>query len=79
VAPLLDADDSLLAASAWNDNGVEGYVHDSEALYRSDFFPGLGWMISRCVCVCVCACYDCYLLSAALSLLLSHHRPAAFQ
>ena len=47
VAPLVDRDPSVLAASAWNDNGVRGYVRDPEALYRSDFFPGLGWMISR--------------------------------
>jgi alpha-1,3-mannosyl-glycoprotein beta-1,2-N-acetylglucosaminyltransferase len=47
VAPLVDSDDTVLAASTWNDNGVKGYVHDAEALYRSDFFPGLGWMISR--------------------------------
>ncbi len=38
---------SLVAASAWNDNGVKGLVKDSKALYRSDFFPGLGWMMPR--------------------------------
>ncbi|EGD72278.1 hypothetical protein PTSG_00299 [Salpingoeca rosetta] len=31
----------------WNDNGKEGYVQDPEALYRSDFFGGLGWMMLR--------------------------------
>ena len=33
--------------SAWNDNGREGFVKGNSLLYRSDFFPGLGWMITR--------------------------------
>jgi alpha-1,3-mannosyl-glycoprotein beta-1,2-N-acetylglucosaminyltransferase len=36
---LLEADPSLLCISAWNDNGLEGFVTDSTAFYRSDFFP----------------------------------------
>ena len=32
--------------SAWNDNGQKGKVLDAEKLYRSDFFPGLGWMMT---------------------------------
>jgi hypothetical protein len=47
VAPLLEADKSLLAASAFNDNGFKGLVKDNKQLYRSDFFPGLGWMMTR--------------------------------
>ncbi len=47
TAHLLDADPSVLAVSAWNDNGMQGLVRQPEALYRSDFFPGLGWMMSR--------------------------------
>jgi hypothetical protein len=47
ITPLLDSDDTLLAASAWNDNGIQGMVKDNTALYRSDFFPGLGWMMPR--------------------------------
>jgi hypothetical protein len=47
IAPLLDTDDTPLAASAWNDNGIKGMVKDNTALYRSDFFPGLGWMMPR--------------------------------
>jgi alpha-1,3-mannosyl-glycoprotein beta-1,2-N-acetylglucosaminyltransferase len=35
----------LLCASAWNDNGIEGKVRDEKSLLRSDFFPGLGWML----------------------------------
>lgn len=47
VSPLLDRDPSLLAASAWNDNGIAGRVWDPSAVYRSDFSPGLGWMMKR--------------------------------
>ncbi|GAV56518.1 GNT-I domain-containing protein [Cephalotus follicularis] len=47
AAALLDKDKSIMAVSSWNDNGQKQFVHDSYALYRSDFFPGLGWMLSR--------------------------------
>ncbi|KAL9181282.1 hypothetical protein ACHAXT_010087 [Thalassiosira profunda] len=47
TADLLDADDTLLAVSAFNDNGKEDLVADTKRLVRSDFFPGLGWMLSR--------------------------------
>ena len=45
--PLLDKDESLFCVSAWNDNGKEGYVKNNKLLYRTDFFPGLGWMLTR--------------------------------
>ena len=45
LAPLLASDDSLLSVSAWNDNGRNGTVKDTTRLLRSDFFPGLGWMM----------------------------------
>ena len=46
TAPLLeDESQHLLAVSAFNDNGVN--VLDSKRILRSDFFPGLGWMMSR--------------------------------
>lgn len=45
--PLLDQEDTLLTISAWNDNGFESQVKDETMLYRSDFFPGLGWMMTR--------------------------------
>jgi hypothetical protein len=51
VEPLLDNDASLLAASAWNDVGQAAYVADPTAVHRSDFFPGLGWMINSHVSV----------------------------
>ena len=47
MAPLLDNDSTLFAVSAFNDNGFEGRVYDSRRVLRSDFFPGLGWMMTR--------------------------------
>jgi hypothetical protein len=48
TSPLLDdPSENLLAVSAWNDNGQEPHVKDSRAIFRSSFFPGLGWMINR--------------------------------
>ena len=47
VAPLLDRDQTLLCASAYNDNGLKEHVKDATRIVRSDFFPGLGWMMTR--------------------------------
>ncbi|XP_021277536.1 alpha-1,3-mannosyl-glycoprotein 2-beta-N-acetylglucosaminyltransferase [Herrania umbratica] len=47
AAALLEKDKSIMAVSSWNDNGQKQFVHDPYALYRSDFFPGLGWMLTR--------------------------------
>jgi hypothetical protein len=52
VAPLVDSDPNVLCASAWNDNGFKGLLHPDVGpsvpqLVRSDFFPGLGWMMTR--------------------------------
>ena len=47
TADILDRDETLLAVSAYNDNGNENHVLDPKRLVRSDFFPGLGWMINR--------------------------------
>lgn len=45
---LLTADPTLWCVSAWNDNGKMGLIsEDAELLYRSDFFPGLGWMLEK--------------------------------
>lgn len=49
ASALLDKDKSIMAVSSWNDNGQKQFVHDPYALYRSDFFPGLGWMLSRSI------------------------------
>lgn len=46
--PILKSDQTLWCISAWNDNGKDGMVaNDPELLYRSDFFPGLGWMLTK--------------------------------
>ncbi|CAH1789143.1 unnamed protein product [Owenia fusiformis] len=46
--PLLHSDPSLWCVSAWNDNGKSGMVsNEPELLYRTDFFPGLGWMLEK--------------------------------
>lgn len=47
--PLLISDKSLWCISAWNDNGKLSLVdtHGPRLLYRTDFFPGLGWMLTR--------------------------------
>nr|CAD1830642.1 unnamed protein product [Ananas comosus var. bracteatus] len=47
TSTLLDNDKTIMAVSSWNDNGQVQFVHDSETLYRSDFFPGLGWMLTK--------------------------------
>ncbi|KAG7365754.1 GNT-I family protein [Nitzschia inconspicua] len=46
TAKVLDVDPTLYAVSAFNDNG-HLIQEDSERLLRSDFFPGLGWMMTR--------------------------------
>lgn len=45
---LMQVDRSIYCVSAWNDNGKENLVDMSavKTLYRSDFFPGLGWMMT---------------------------------
>ncbi|CAJ0937898.1 unnamed protein product [Ranitomeya imitator] len=46
---LLLKDPTLWCISAWNDNGKEALVEakGSSILHRSDFFPGLGWLLLR--------------------------------
>lgn len=47
VAPILDHDRSVFVISAWNDNGFKGRVSDKLALKRTEYFPGLGWLLPR--------------------------------
>ncbi|EFN51809.1 hypothetical protein CHLNCDRAFT_8691, partial [Chlorella variabilis] len=47
TAAVLDADPSLYCVSSWNDHGQDRFVANATQLYRSDFFPGLGWMLNR--------------------------------
>ena len=49
AAPLLDVDKTLWILSAWNDNGFTHLVHDAKHLQRTDFMPGLGWLMPRAV------------------------------
>lgn len=46
---MLDEDPTIWCVSAWNDNGKSELIEPNEngKLYRSDFFPGLGWMITK--------------------------------
>ena len=46
-APVLEQDRSLFLLSAWNDNGFKGHVKDPFALMRTEYFPGLGWLLPR--------------------------------
>lgn len=47
IAPLIDKDPTVFIASAWNDNGFTEKVRDIHGLRRTEFFPGLGWLLSR--------------------------------
>lgn len=47
MLPILRSDPDLFCVSAWNDNGERDHVADTKALFRTDFFPGLGWMMNR--------------------------------
>ncbi|GBG24702.1 Protein O-linked-mannose beta-1,2-N-acetylglucosaminyltransferase 1 [Hondaea fermentalgiana] len=49
VAPAIIKDPTLWLASAWNDNGFAGNVQDKERLLRTDYFPGLGWLLMRSI------------------------------
>jgi len=46
---ILREDSSVWCISAWNDNGKAGLIDEKspDLLYRTDFFPGLGWMITK--------------------------------
>ncbi|XP_049606443.1 alpha-1,3-mannosyl-glycoprotein 2-beta-N-acetylglucosaminyltransferase b [Syngnathus scovelli] len=47
--PILRSDPTLWCVSAWNDNGRDALVDPSKTalLHRTDFFPGLGWMLLK--------------------------------
>jgi len=46
TAPLLELDPSILAISSWNDHGLKYYTNDERRVFRTSYFPGLGWMMS---------------------------------
>lgn len=45
--PMLENDPSLFCVSAWNDNGIPDLALNESQFHRTDFFPGLGWMLTR--------------------------------
>ncbi|ESO10940.1 hypothetical protein HELRODRAFT_72024 [Helobdella robusta] len=47
--PLLEKDPTLYCVSAWNDNGVKAAtnVKRYDLILRTDFFPGLGWLMLK--------------------------------
>lgn len=47
VAPILEADKSAFIISAWSDNGFKDKVKNPFSLHRTDYFPGLGWLLTR--------------------------------
>ncbi|CAF4615259.1 unnamed protein product [Rotaria socialis] len=48
--PLLKYDKTLWCISAWNDNGIDKKIdRQANLLHRSDFFPGLGWLLTKTV------------------------------
>jgi len=49
MSPLFDTDGTLYCVSAWNENGQTPFVSSTTAVYRTDCFPGLGWMWSRAI------------------------------
>lgn len=44
---ILDHDSSVWCVSSWNDIGRWDLASDRLRLFRTDFFPGLGWMLKR--------------------------------
>lgn len=47
AASILDEDAGTFVVSAWSDNGFKGKARDPLALRRTDYFPGLGWLLTR--------------------------------
>ena len=47
TAPILEKDPTTFVVSAWNDNGFKDKVNDASMIKRTEFFPGLGWLLPR--------------------------------
>lgn len=47
MLPILHSDSDLFCVSAWNDNGIAKLVKSPQEVFRTDFFPGLGWMMQK--------------------------------
>ena len=44
---LLEEDETTFLLSAWNDNGQKNLIRDPYRLHRTEYFPGLGWLLPR--------------------------------
>jgi len=44
---VMKADPTLWCVSAWNDNGFGALAGDPKKILRTQFFPGLGWLLTR--------------------------------
>lgn len=51
TARLLDDDVTLYCISAWNDNSYRHSSADPALLYRTSYFPGLGWMMKKSILI----------------------------
>jgi len=47
TAPLLEVDPTIWCISSWNDNGLNHFTWDTRRMFRTSYFPGLGWMLRR--------------------------------
>lgn len=45
--PVVERDETLITASLWNDIGYKGNSHDKGKIMRTNYFPGLGWWLSK--------------------------------
>ena len=46
-SPVLDEDPTTFIMSAWNDNGLAVHVSDKQKIHRTNYCPGLGWLMPR--------------------------------
>ena len=47
LLPVLQNDPTIFTVSCWNDNGYRHSSSNPNLIYRTEFFPGLGWILSR--------------------------------
>eukprot|EP00759_Apiculatamorpha_spiralis_P007945 PhF_6_TR14974/c0_g1_i2/m.23528/K00726/MGAT1; alpha-1,3-mannosyl-glycoprotein beta-1,2-N-acetylglucosaminyltransferase len=47
TAPILDVDNTTWCVSSWNDLGFDVFDLAEDKLFRTSFFPGLGWMLRK--------------------------------
>jgi len=47
LEPFLRNDPSIFCISSWNDFGQMKYSKDPKRIFRTSYFPGLGWMLNK--------------------------------